>query len=263
MRSSSPNAFTLIELLVVIAIIGILASLLLPALAQSKSKARQTVCLNNLRQLSIGLTLFVDENDDELPREKAFAHVASWNIPAHHSWAAVAAATNADVWYNAVPSAAGHRPLSYYAASPSTRMDFYSQSSGFHCPAAKFPATNHAYPMLSLAINSKLMRGSSINQRMSAIQEPASTVVFTENGLPGELKLCDGQAKYTGRPHAYANRFPVRHGKKGSVVMADGSAHSMTGRRVVETDPTSGNFGGAVYPQLDVVWTTDPARNPN
>jgi prepilin-type N-terminal cleavage/methylation domain-containing protein/prepilin-type processing-associated H-X9-DG protein len=262
MRAKTQNAFTLIELLVVIGVIGILASLLLPALAQSKNKARQTVCLNNLRQLSLGLTLFADENDDQFPREKAFAHISSWNIPTHHSWQVAGAATNADVWYNAVPAAAGHRPLAYYAGSSLMRSEFYARS-GFHCPSTKFPATNDAYPMLSLAINSKLMRGSSINQRMSAIQQPASTVVFTENGLPGEPQVCAGQAKYTGRPHAYANRFPMRHGKKGSVVMADGSAHSMAANRVVETDPTSSSFGGALYPQLDLVWTTDPARNPN
>ena len=127
LQRSTPllTSFTLVELLVVIAVIAILAALLFPALGRAKEQARITQCLSNLRQIGIGLKLYVDEHDETFPAHANMPY-ADPPPPGRVVYYGALGGRDADLAYKSAPKAT-NRPL--YPYVPPSEV--------FHCPADK------------------------------------------------------------------------------------------------------------------------------
>jgi len=150
-RASLPcdqKAFTLIELLVVIGIIGILAALLLAALASAKASAHSTTCKNHLRQMGIALTMYVDEHQNRYP----------YYLGPHDSWDDSTEPDNRSYWWSKL--------VPYYPVKWADRA--------YHCPgyrgavAGRVGPGPRAYPVGSYAYN---LRG--VHPMVAGYDDPA------------------------------------------------------------------------------------------
>jgi prepilin-type N-terminal cleavage/methylation domain-containing protein len=238
------GGFTLIELLVVIAIIAILAAMLLPALAKAKAKGQQTACLSNARQWGLADTMYLDDNRQVFPWPRY--QTSDPNIQDKPLWSDVLdfynnSGTGNDVWFNALPSYVGGKPLYSWAIAATGQNSFATLSSIFTCPTAVAQGINPANvspstgymnpnsrPLFEYAANSKSLANESVNAilKSSMVAHPSAFVLFSDvrdrsDDLPYYV-IGDANQIDLATPHCYTTRYSARHDKGGIITFSDG-----------------------------------------
>lgn len=247
-RFAAHRGFTLIELLVVIAIIAILAALLLPALAQSKARAQGIVCLNNIRQLSLGWLLYADDNDELLINN----HGKPQTTAQRDTWA-----NNVEDWGNSDDN------INTTYLTDSKLGPYVGRSAAvFKCPSDREPAANGPR-IRSMAMNAMVGNPGELTNafnptyeqfyKISEMPDPSNIFVFLDEHCD---TINDGFFVNRLETYQWGNVPGSYHNNAAQLSFADGhlETHRWTGDAI--RPPRQGGVGGtyAANPTIDFEW---------
>ena len=162
MNSCSRRGFTLIELLVVIAIIALLAAILFPAFSAARDKARAASCMSNMKQIGLGLTMYEQDNDEQLFfRAVSATSVGRTRVVNPFTY------VNKDATY-------------YYPEQWYNVMASYVKGSVWVCPSDPNPTQSLAADGVTVVPRSYVVSSAVESMRLAQIANPASLIVITE-----------------------------------------------------------------------------------
>jgi len=235
-RKLSQNpAFTLVELLVVLAVIGILAALLLPAIARGKNKAKQASCRNNLKQLAVAFFIYHGDFGDQFPAPGSKSQYG----PQPEDW----------IWWqhgrgiegSALLGGVGKFKPELFTCPADADAKSLQGKGDVSGDPYRYSYSLTSYDLIAEKINPGM--STIITQdrqafpfRTRQIRNPASKIMLVE-----EDRATIDDSRWVPRGLGHPNLVSPRHSDRGDVSFADGHLEAVTpsfGQNLTNSNPT-------------------------